>query len=107
MKTKQAEELVLQSLEHEMGGVKIYEAAVACAVNSDLKEEWEKYLEQTRTHVSILEEICRTMKIDPKRRHRAGGSCRRWVRGCCRPWSWRSRAVTPRPRSSSPARRSS
>jgi rubrerythrin len=66
MKTKQVEELILQSLEHEMGGVKIYETAVACAVNSDLKEEWEKYLEQTRTHVSMLEEICRAMKIDPK-----------------------------------------
>ena len=35
MKTKQLEELILQSLEHEMGGVKIYETAVACAVNSD------------------------------------------------------------------------
>ena len=58
MKIKQVEELVLQSLEHEMGGVKVYETAVSCAVNSDLKEEWQKYLEQTRTHVTVLEEIC-------------------------------------------------
>lgn len=64
MKTKQLEELILQSLEHEMGGVKIYEAAVACAINSDLKEEWEKYLQQTTTHVQILEEVCGVMKID-------------------------------------------
>lgn len=66
MKTKQLEELILQSLEHEMGGVKIYETALTCAVNSDLKEEWEKYLAQTTTHVEILEEVCRTMKIDAR-----------------------------------------
>jgi len=64
MKTKQLEELILQSLEHEMGGVKIYETAVECAVNSELKEEWEKYLQQTKTHVQILEEVCGVLKID-------------------------------------------
>jgi len=67
MKTKQVEELVLQSLEHEMGGVKVYETAIKCAVNDELKEEWEKYLEETRTHVTVLEEICGTFKIDPKK----------------------------------------
>ena len=67
MKTKQVEELVLQSLEHEMGGVKVYEAALDCVVNEDLKEEWEKYLEQTRTHVTVLEEVCGAMKIDPSK----------------------------------------
>jgi rubrerythrin len=42
METKQVKELLLQSLEHEMGGVKIYETALKCALNEDLKEEWEK-----------------------------------------------------------------
>ena len=65
MKTKQIDELLLQSLEHEMGGVKVYEAAVAAAVNSDLKKEWSKYLEQTRTHVTTLEQVCQAMDIDP------------------------------------------
>jgi rubrerythrin len=67
MKIKQVEELVLQSLEHEMGGVKIYETAVKCAVNADLKGEWEEYLKQTRTHVTALEGVCRAMSIDPKK----------------------------------------
>ena len=66
MKTKQLEELILQSLEHERGGVKVYEMALTCAVNADLKEEWEKYLDQTKTHVQMLEEICQVMKIDAK-----------------------------------------
>jgi hypothetical protein len=67
MKTKQVEELVLQSLEHEMGGVEVYTTALRCAVNADLKKEWEEYLEQTRTHVTALEGVCEAMKIDAKR----------------------------------------
>jgi hypothetical protein len=67
MKTKQVEELVLQSLEHEIGGVEVYTAAVACAVNKILKKEWQTYLEQTRTHVTALQTICKSLGIDPKR----------------------------------------
>jgi len=57
MESKQVKELILQSLEHEMGGVKVYVTAVSCAVNPDLRKEWEKYLAQTRTHVTALEDI--------------------------------------------------
>jgi hypothetical protein len=67
MNTKQVQELVLQSLEHELGGVKIYAAAIACAVNTDLKEEWEEYLEQTQMHVSTLESVCSALEIDAKK----------------------------------------
>jgi ferritin-like metal-binding protein YciE len=66
MKTKQVEELVLQSLEHEMGGVEIYTVAVGCAVNKDLKKEWQEYLEQTKTHVTALQTICKSLEVDPK-----------------------------------------
>ncbi len=65
MKMKQVEELVLQSLEHEMGGVKVYVTAVTCAQNAGLKEEWEKYLGETRKHVRALETVCQAMHIDP------------------------------------------
>src|SRR5580704_9000850 len=67
MKRNQVEELILQSLEHEMGGVKVYTAAVACAQNADLKKEWEKYLAETRTHVTALEAVCEAMEIDAKK----------------------------------------
>jgi rubrerythrin len=66
MKTKQVDELVLQSLEHEMGGVLVYETALACADNADLKEEWQKYLDQTKTHVSALQNVCQAFGLDPK-----------------------------------------
>jgi rubrerythrin len=65
MKIQQVEELVFQSLEHEIGGVKIYETALRCAVNADLKKEWDKYLAQTRTHVTALEGVCKAFGLEP------------------------------------------
>jgi hypothetical protein len=37
MKLKQVGELVLQSLEHEQGGVKVYTAALTCAQRQHVK----------------------------------------------------------------------
>ena len=54
MDRAQMEELLYQSLETEQGGVKIYEAAVRCARNDDLKKEWTKYLDETRNHETIM-----------------------------------------------------
>jgi rubrerythrin len=64
MEDTQLKELLVQALENERGGVKLYEAAVACAQNEDLKEEWTKYLDETRQHVQILEGVFRTMGLD-------------------------------------------
>jgi rubrerythrin len=65
MNTEQFKQLLLQALEHEMGGVKVYETALKCVVNADLREEWQKYLQETRRHVEILQNICRTMELSP------------------------------------------
>jgi protein-disulfide isomerase-like protein with CxxC motif len=65
MNAIQVRELLLQSLEHERGGVKIYEAAIAAAQRDDLKAEWTGYLEQTEQHVEALTGICGTFGIDP------------------------------------------
>jgi rubrerythrin len=64
MKSDKVNELLLEALETEKGGVQIYETAIRCAVNEDLKEEWEEYLEQTRKHVSTLESVCGELEID-------------------------------------------
>ena len=66
MNTKQVAELVLQSLEHELGGVKVYATALTCAQNPDLRKEWQEYLEQTKEHVSALETLCKALGLDPK-----------------------------------------
>jgi rubrerythrin len=65
---QQFQELLLQSLEHERGGVKVYETAIQCAVSDDLKKEWSEYLEQTRNHVQILERVLEKLEIDAERR---------------------------------------
>src|SRR5437764_1408140 len=54
MKRAQFEDLLFQSLEHEKGGVLVYKAALQAVQNEDLKEEFEKYLQQTEEHVQML-----------------------------------------------------
>src|SRR4249919_1080367 len=58
-------DLLYQVLETEKGGVQIYSTALRCALNKDLKKEWNKYLEQTRTHVQIVTNILRELKLNP------------------------------------------
>ncbi len=67
MQNKQVEELLLQSLEHELGGVKVYETALRCVQNSDLKSEWQKYLAETQIHVTTLTDVCSALGIDASR----------------------------------------
>jgi rubrerythrin len=66
LNSEQLQELLIQSLEHERGGVLVYEAAVRCAIDDDLREEWTKYLEQTRRHVQVLEGVLPRFEIDPE-----------------------------------------
>ncbi|HEY4424799.1 MAG TPA: hypothetical protein VGN10_11355 [Pyrinomonadaceae bacterium] len=58
-------DLLYQALETEKGGVQIYVTALRCAVNKDLREEWNKYLEQTKNHVQILSDILNALELDP------------------------------------------
>ena len=62
--TNHVTELLYQALETEKGGVQIYTTALRCALNKDLKEEWNKYLEQTKTHVQIVSDILTGMNLD-------------------------------------------
>ena len=60
----QLKSLLYQMLETEKGGVKIYSTALQCAINEDLKEEWNKYLEETREHVEIVQEMFIQLNLD-------------------------------------------
>jgi rubrerythrin len=66
MNQDQIKELLLQSLEHERGGIKVYETALECTVNEDLHEEWQRYSEETRNHERILMDVCAKLDIDPE-----------------------------------------
>jgi hypothetical protein len=50
-----------------MGGVQVYETAIRCAVNEDLKKEWEEYHEQTQKHEQIVLELFDKLGLDPKK----------------------------------------
>ena len=65
MNQEQVNELMLQSLEHEKCGVDVYQTALQCVRNDDLKEEFRKYHRQTQAHVQILTDLCIRMEIDP------------------------------------------
>jgi hypothetical protein len=65
MNHTQVRELLLQALEHERGGVKIYKSAIAAAIRPDLRNEWTHYLEQTEQHVAALTSICEAFELDP------------------------------------------
>jgi hypothetical protein len=65
MNMAQLRELLLQSLEHERGGVKVYRTALKCAVRDDLRKEWTEYLRQTEHHVEVLTRVCTGLGVDP------------------------------------------
>ena len=74
MKREELDNLLIEALETEEGGVKVYETAVRAAVNEDLREEWEKYLEQTRRHVQILRGVFGSFGLDTEKQNSAAGS---------------------------------
>ena len=60
----QLKSLLYQMMETEKGGVKIYTTALQCAINEDLKEEWTKYLEETRHHLEVVQEMFIQFNLD-------------------------------------------
>ncbi|HVL35674.1 MAG TPA: DUF892 family protein [Burkholderiales bacterium] len=66
MDMKMVKELLIQALEHERGGVKVYETALKCVQNEDLKEEFEGYRQETERHVEILSDVFAQMQLDPE-----------------------------------------
>lgn len=66
MNGEQLTELLYQALETEIGGIEVYENAINCAVNDDLREEWQKYLEETTRHREILLSVFEQLDLDPQ-----------------------------------------
>jgi len=64
MRTEQMQELLYQALETELGGEQVYKAAIRCAQNSELNEEWQKYLEETQNHQRILQGVFDRLGLD-------------------------------------------
>jgi rubrerythrin len=66
MNNDQLNELLLQGLETERGGVQVYTTALRCVINDDLRSEWEEYLEQTTRHEQIMSGVLTELGVDPE-----------------------------------------
>jgi rubrerythrin len=66
MKREQANELLYQALETEQGGIKVYETAIRCADDPELRKEWEGYLDETQNHERILLGVFERLGLDPQ-----------------------------------------
>jgi hypothetical protein len=64
MKRDQLNELLYQALETEIGGIAVYQTAIRCAVNRELKDEWQEYLEQTTNHEVIMRSVFEQLGLD-------------------------------------------
>jgi hypothetical protein len=58
--------LMYQLLETELGGKEVYTAAIGSALNDDLKEEWQKYLSETKEHIQIARKLLQDVGLDPE-----------------------------------------
>jgi rubrerythrin len=66
VKKDQLHELLLQGLETERGGIQVYTTALGCALNDDLRKEWEGYLQQTTRHEQIMTNVITKLGLDPE-----------------------------------------
>lgn len=65
---QQVHELLLQALETERGGIKVYENAIKSAKNDDLRKEWNEYLAETRRHEEVLTRVFEELGMDTEER---------------------------------------
>lgn len=64
----QLKDLLLQMLETEQAGAKVYQKAINVARNPDLKKEWQEYLAQTQSHYNVLLTLCEDLGLDSNER---------------------------------------
>ena len=67
MKIDQVHERLLRSLERERGRVEIYDAAIRCAVDQDLTQEWRALRDKSQKEVTALEAACAELDVRPER----------------------------------------
>ena len=65
MKEEQVHALLYEALETELGGVSVYDTALRCARNDDLRKEWEKYRDETTHHGEIVRGVVEAFGLDP------------------------------------------
>lgn len=67
MNQAQVENFLYEALETEIGGVQVYEKAIQCVEHPDLRKEWQRYHEQTKRHVQIVQDVCKRLGLEANR----------------------------------------
>lgn len=67
MNRMKLEELLYQAIETEIGGLKVYEKVMQAAVTPEFRKEMEEYLDQTREHYQLYQDIFANLGLDPNR----------------------------------------
>jgi hypothetical protein len=65
MRNERVSDLLYQALQTEQDGARVYETAIRCAVNDGVKQDWARYLGQTRQHEQALIEVFDALGLDP------------------------------------------
>jgi hypothetical protein len=73
-------ELLYQELEAEQGDVLVCQAALHCVEAGELRDTWERHLDETQRHVELLTGLMHELGLDPD--HETAG--RRRVRAISR-----------------------
>ena len=94
---KNTQELLYQALETELGGEQVYKAALRCAQNSELKEEWQKYLEETQNHQRIVLQVFDKLGLDANAQTPGRAVVKHQGESLVQRWRWHSRTRPPRP----------
>lgn len=64
MKQSHVDDFLLQVLETELWSPRVYEAAIACACDADLRGQWAKHREESEQHALILAELMRGLRLE-------------------------------------------
>lgn len=67
MDEKQVTNLLYEAIETELGGEQVYTTALTCVKKPELKEEWKKYLDETKHHQEVLLKVFDTWGLDVNR----------------------------------------
>ncbi len=59
-------DLLQQMHETEKGGIEIYQTALSCVINEDLKKEWTEYLGQTKRHERVMSNLLEKLGLAPE-----------------------------------------
>ena len=59
-------QFLCEALQQEQGGIEVYEAALRCVNEEELRDEWRRYRDETHDHVEIYTGICLQLGIDPR-----------------------------------------